>query len=200
MNALTNTTPTAADIAARLAGLEQEQEAAAQALADAQQALGDAVLDSGTTAAAADAVAACRRDIARLGAGAEVLRQRLQDARTREAAQAHAEAWDAFEKALEARHAAFLRAEKVAGPFFEAVEAAIDAVREVWRLQPASERILADEGWVLMSKTFESVANLREGELREVKAALRDLNRKSREDAAAKLRVRQFHTPEMMES
>lgn len=201
MNAPTNHQPTAAGIAERLAGLEAERDAATQSLAEAQQSLGDAALDTDREAmASAEAsVTAHRQEIARLRAAEDALRKRLAEARGREAAQAHAAAWDAFEQALEERHAAFVRAEEAAAPFFAAVDAAIDAIREVWRLQPASERILTDTGWVLMSKTFESLTNLQEGELVEVRAALRDMTRKSRDDAEAKLRVRNFHTPEMME-
>lgn len=193
MNASTDT---AAQIGLRLAALDNERDAATHVLEVAQAEYGDALLgaDPDKTARAAERVQERQQDLPRLLAAREALQRRLVAAREREAVAANAAKWDAFAEALEHRHAAFAAAEKLAGPFFAAVEVAIAASTTVDKLAPV-EKVLSPDGWHLMPTVFAGMANMKSEELATVKAALQDMTKKSRTYGALAMRMREFDKP-----
>lgn len=189
-------TPTAAQLELRLAAIEKGQQAARIALEEAQAAYGDAVIGKapGEGEKAGKRVKERQADLERLQAAHEALQRRLVAAREREATEAHAAKWNAFADALEARTAAFDRAEKLAEPFFKAVREAVAASQRADDLTPV-EKLFTPSGWALMPKPFQGMARMKDEELVVVRNALQDITKKSRETAVAALRLRAFHKP-----
>lgn len=189
-------TPTAAKLELRLAAIENSLDSARSDLEEAQAAYGDAVIGKGPGEAdkAAKRVKERQAALERLQAAYEALQRRLVDAREREAAEAHVAKWNAFAEALEARTAAFDRAEKLAGAFFKAVSEAVAASWNADVLTPV-EKVLTPSGWAVMPQPFQGMARMKDEELVVVRNALRDITKKSRETAVAALSMRAHDKP-----
>lgn len=186
-------THTLAEIEQRHATLEAEHAAAEEALDEAKAAFGEAALgtDPDKTTQAGERVAELQRDVLRLQAALDALDRHRGAARERDAAAAQAAKWDAFAAALKRRDELFEKAERVVKPFFDAVDAAIDAGAECDRLCPVS-KILTPDGWELMPNIMDGMKNMKDEELTVVRKALANLTDKSRAASEAALRMREF--------
>lgn len=188
---------TAAHIEHRLAALDNELDAALQALDEAQEAFGDAALaaDQDTTEQAAGIVRERQRDVERLQASREALQRRLVAAREREALEAWEARWAAFAEALEHRNVIFAKAEKLAAPFFAAVSEAVDAATAAEHLAPLREKVLTPNGWALMPDFFKSMGEMHRDDMPSVKTALRDMAARSRTCGDLALSLREYDKP-----
>lgn len=196
MTSKTTDNDTAAHIELRLAALDNEQDAAQEALDEAQAAFGDAVLaaDPDKTAQAAERVQERQRDLERLRAAREALQRRLAAAREREALEAWEARWAAFAEALEHRNVAFEAAEKLARPFFAAVSAAVDAAKEAETLAPLTQ-VLSPDGWQTIGEMFMAMRDMHMNDMPSVKLALRDMASRSAAAGAHSLSLREYDKP-----